>query len=247
VLLVDLSSPPPGTRIVVVSPHSDDGVLSLGAAIASWARGGARVELLTVLACDPESSAPTKGWDQRAGFTTEGDAARGRRREDEQACSILGAVPVWLPYGSVDFERHGVEADVYAAVAEAVEGADLVLLPGSPLSHPDHVWLARVLTEDPLPCRQLALYAEQPYTRKSRGGPAAPAWLVDRTGAAPPVFQSVPAGIASRLAKWRAIRRYRSQLPLLAMRRSPTRGAHVLALGWEAVAWLDAGPLRSGN
>ena len=33
-------------RIVVVSPHLDDGVLSLGAAIASWTRGGDRVEVL---------------------------------------------------------------------------------------------------------------------------------------------------------------------------------------------------------
>jgi LmbE family N-acetylglucosaminyl deacetylase len=45
---------PPGERIVVVSPHLDDGVLSLGASIASWSRSGATVELLTVLGCDPD-------------------------------------------------------------------------------------------------------------------------------------------------------------------------------------------------
>ena len=70
----------PRTRIVVVSPHLDDGVLSLGAWMASQVRAGARVELLTVFACDPESDAPTKGWDARGGFRTEarqhGRAAR---------------------------------------------------------------------------------------------------------------------------------------------------------------------------
>ncbi len=49
--------------IVVVSPHSDDGVLSLGASMARWVREGRDVELLTVLALDPGSDAPTKGWD----------------------------------------------------------------------------------------------------------------------------------------------------------------------------------------
>nr|MBA3401482.1 PIG-L family deacetylase [Actinomycetota bacterium] len=79
-----------GKRIVVVSPHSDDGVLSLGAAMASWARRGAQVELLTVFALDPSSDAPAGGWDGRAGFSTEGEAAVGRRAEDTAACAILG-------------------------------------------------------------------------------------------------------------------------------------------------------------
>ena len=66
--------------IVVVSPHSDDGVLSLGASMTRWARSGRGVKLLTVLALDPGSDAPTEGWDRRAGFMTEGEAARARPR-----------------------------------------------------------------------------------------------------------------------------------------------------------------------
>jgi len=56
-------APSRGKRIVVVSPHLDDGALSLGASMASWARRGAAVELLTALACDPASKAPAGGWD----------------------------------------------------------------------------------------------------------------------------------------------------------------------------------------
>ena len=68
-----MAAPHASERIVVVSPHLDDGVLSLGASMASWSRRGARVELLTVLAGDPGSEVATGGWDGRAGF------AHGRR------------------------------------------------------------------------------------------------------------------------------------------------------------------------
>jgi LmbE family N-acetylglucosaminyl deacetylase len=218
-------------RIVVVSPHLDDGVLSLGAAMARWARTGAEVELLTVFACDPESGAETGGWDGRAGFRTEGEAASARREEDASACAVLGVVPVWLPFGSVDFDRHGDEADVRRAVADAVDGADAVLLPGFPLSHPDHAWLLTALVGEPAPDAEprLGLYAEQPYTHRVAERPRAPDWVGTE-------FELVPATIGDRAKKWRAIRCYRSQLPLLGMHRSPRRGPHSI-LWEEAVAW----------
>jgi LmbE family N-acetylglucosaminyl deacetylase len=209
-------------RIVVVSPHSDDGVLSLGAAMARWARGGEDVELLTVLALDPLSPASTQGWDLRAGFATEGEAARARRAEDERACVILGIAPRWLPFGSVDFERHGDDEDVWAAVDAAVSGADLVLVPGSPLTHPDHAWLNE-LVAGRLPVSRLALYAEQPYTARQGSTPYAPVELAAR----------------DRLAKWRAVRAYRSQLPLLAMR--GRRGPLAFARADERILWPDGG------
>jgi hypothetical protein len=49
----------------------------------------------------------------------------------------------------------------------------------------------------------------------------------------------VPVGARDRLAKWRALREYRSQLPLLGLSRSPTRGPLSLALALETVAWSD--------
>ena len=225
----------PGRRVVVVSPHLDDGVLSLGAAMAAWSRAGARVELLTVIGCDPASEAQAGGWDRRGGFATEGESARGRREEDGRACAILGAHPVWLPFGSVDYERHGSEEEVRRAVVEAVGVADLVLVPGSPLSHPDHDWLVRALVAEGLDRSSVALYAEQPYTRRTGAAPQAPAWLTEAIGAAR--FAPVPARLRDRHAKWRAIRCYRSQLPLLGMGRSLRRGPHRLALAPELVAW----------
>lgn len=209
----------PAGPIVVVSPHSDDGVLSLGAAMARWART-ARVELLTVLALDPASTAPTQGWDRRAGFATEGDAARARRDEDLLACALLGVTPRWLPYGSVDFDRHGDDQEIWEAVRGCVDTADTVVVPGFPLTHPDHAWLSALLVAR-LPPERVALYAEQPYTL--------------RMGEAP--FARAQAGVRDRLAKWRAIRAYRSQLPLLGMTQSVRRGPLRLALADERVAW----------
>lgn len=221
---------------MVVSPHSDDGVLSLGAAMASWARGGARVELLTVFALDPASEAPAGGWDARAGFATEGEAAIARREEDRRACAILGATPAWLPFGSVDFDRHGDEDDVRDGVAARGADAGAVLLPGYPLSHPDHEWLVRALAGARFSGR-VGLYAEQPYSQRADSGPRAPEWLGDAFG--PLAFEHVSVGLRDRLAKWRAIRRYSTQLPLLAMKRSLRRGPHTLAFRPEAVAWAD--------
>jgi LmbE family N-acetylglucosaminyl deacetylase len=214
---------PPTRRIVVVSPHLDDGVLSLGAAMAAWAREGADVDLLTVLACDPDSTVPAGGWDRRAGHATEGDSARARRMEDRRACEHLGATPRWLPFGSVDYERHGTEDEVRDAVADVARGADEVLVPGFPLSHPDHAWLARVLGADVVGA-QLGRYAEALYVRRQRVEPPDP-------------FRRMRTSPLDRLAKWRAIHEYESQLPLLGMTTRFTRLS--LVLKREAVAWGD--------
>ena len=229
-----------GLHVVVVSPHLDDAVLSVGATLARAARRGARVDIVTVFGCDPRSVAPAGGWDARAGFATEGEAARGRREEDRRACALLGAAPVWLEFGSLDYERHGDEAAVAASIAAASEAADVVLLPGFPLSHPDHDWLMRLLARHGSRAPRLGLYAEQPYTRRTEEDPRAPAWLEDALGGRL-VFGPSDATARDRVAKWRAIRRYRSQLPLLGMRRSLRRGPRSLLSG-ELVAWATSRP-----
>ena len=228
----------PGERVTVVSPHLDDAVLSLGATISRAVRRGASLTVLTVLACDPDSTAPTKGWDARTGFATEGESARARRVEDTAACAVLGASQRWLGFGSVDYERHGTAADVAAAVADAVADTDLLLLPGAPLSHPDHEWLVRALLGAGLHGPRLGLYAEQPY--RARAGVEAardvPAWLVEALGA-PPELERTSTRPHDWLAKRRAIKCYRSQLPLLAL-----AGAGVARL--ERHLWSE---LRSGG
>jgi len=182
---------------VVVSPHIDDAVLSLGAAIAHAARSGARVTVLTVLAGDPESTAPAGEWDRKGGFSTAGEAAAARRAEDSKACERLGARPVWLRFSDDQYERGGTDDEIRAAVVEAA-GSALALLPGFPLEHPDHRWLHELLGPA-FAAERRGLYAEQPYAARHEEAPGA-GW------------QLLRAGLGDRRRKLEACRAYSSQL-----------------------------------
>lgn len=209
--------------VAVLSPHLDDAILSLGAAIAG-ARGDVRV--VTVFAGDPDSTLAAGEWDSRAGFRTVGEAARARREEDALACADVGARPVWLPF--VDDQYPPDEDDaVWGALADALEGADTVLVPAFPLVHPDHARLLDLVERHGLPGRRLGRYVEQPYasvwTDRSQGDGWAP----------------LAAGLRPRLAKLRACRRYATQLPLLRRSGPVLRKviAYEAARGGESVSW----------
>jgi LmbE family N-acetylglucosaminyl deacetylase len=152
-----------GSRIVVLSPHLDDAALSLGGAIAGASRSGASVEVVTVFANDPDSTAPPGPWDAVCGFRTAGEAARLRREEDRRACELLGATPRWLPFADVEYEQDVDDDDLWQAVADVVRGTETVLIPGFPLAAPDHLRLTHLLLSRPLPAVQVGLFVEQPY------------------------------------------------------------------------------------
>ena len=146
---------------VVVSPHLDDAVLSVGAAIWQATRAGHTVRVLTVLAGDEASDVPVGPWHRESGFRNAGEAARARAAEDELACRIVGARGQRLPYLDKDFERELDDDEVLGAVMDAVDGCDNVLLPGFPLANEDHLGLARLCERLDLPAR-IGYYAEQP-------------------------------------------------------------------------------------
>ena len=212
-------------RMLVVSPHLDDAVFSLGATMAHAARAGARVEVVTVFAGDPESTRTASGWDQRAGFATEGEAASARRSEDREACRIVGAEPTWLsfPPGS-----YGVPRDpdrVLSALAAAVTCAETVFVPGFPLSNEDHAWLAGLFVDQELSV-ELVRYSEQPYSYGIRREGRRPGSDWERSRVA----------LADYRRKRQAVREYRSQLPLLGFTRSVNRLLlHELLQGGEAL------------
>jgi LmbE family N-acetylglucosaminyl deacetylase len=210
--------------VAVLSPHLDDAVLSLGAAIAA---SPSEIAIVTVLAGDPNSELPAGEWDADAGFRTAGAAARARRREDELACAVVGARPVWLPFADHQYAREEPDDEIWAAVEEALGDAETVLLPGFPLQHDDHAWLLELARRKGLPGRRVGLYVEQPY---------AAAWAPSLPGDG---WRPLAAGLLHRLAKLRACRHYVSQLPLL------KRQGRILfpmvryeaARGGEAVKW----------
>ena len=172
--------------VVVLSPHLDDAVLSMGAAMAHASRGGESVRVVTVFANDPASRAPAGAWDAACGFTTQGAAARARREEDRRACAALGVEPVWLPFADGEHDSSADDADVEAAVLEHLRDAGSVFVPGAPLAQPDHAWLTELVVSSPAIRIPTGFYVEQPYaalTVMSRGGRLGSEGLTARRGA----------------------------------------------------------------
>jgi LmbE family N-acetylglucosaminyl deacetylase len=209
-------------RVVALSVHLDDAVLSVGAALARAARRGGDVSVLTVLAGDPQSSASAGPWDRRAGFATAGEAAARRRAEDRGACELLGIRPTWLRYSDHQYQRGGSDEEIAADVAREAGDADIVLVPAYPLSHPDHAWLAALLAGVPFSAR-VGRYVEQPYA----------VW----EGAPPEPYRRLAATARDRVAKLRAARAYTSQLGQLDERVVLRTARYEAARGGEAVNW----------
>ncbi len=229
-----------GEHLVVVSPHLDDAVLSVGATCAALVRAGVRVTALTLFAGDPDSQAPAGPSNRHAGHATVGEAARTRRAEDARACALLGVVPRWLAHD--DDEAAPRDPAVLArSLAAALVDADRVLVPGAPLEHPDH----RLTTDLVLGLTDLGgsvgWYVEQPYAAwqtlrpgRLRSGPAALRSTALTRGAA---STTVDVSLWDRVRKVRALGAYRSQLAVL--RRMPRVRVLLsdLLSGGERLAW----------
>jgi LmbE family N-acetylglucosaminyl deacetylase len=192
-------------RVVVVSPHLDDAVLSLGATLGYAARHGADVTVVTVLAGDPAAATPAGRWDAKGGFRTAGEAAAARRREDVRACSRLRVTPTWLPLQDGDYGQLSAET-ISRELLPHLDWNALTLIPGYPLAHDDHKVVAEVVRgQCPQPDRLLS-YVEQPYAL----------WQEERPGSD---WQRAPATVRDRLQKLRACRSYSSQLHAFAIDR----------------------------
>jgi LmbE family N-acetylglucosaminyl deacetylase len=247
----------PEGDIAVVSPHLDDAVFSVGATIADLRAAGRNVTVVTAFAGNPESDAPPSPWDARCGFTSAAESAATRRDEDRRASALLGVEFEWLP-----FDVRWPEG-VAEALRQAVEQAAVVLVPGFPCTHRDHILAARaVLTAGPADVA-IGLYVDQPYAmwrvlgREATGRrrrenlvhllrrssslelqePEVSSHLADLVPA-PPSWLELPRSRRAWLAKQRAVLAYRTQ------RRAFSRGMPFgIALyewrwGGEGLAWL---------
>ncbi len=246
------------SRLAVVSPHLDDAVFSLGATIAAAVRRNEEVRVITVLAGDPDSVEPASEWDRLSGFRSAGEASRARRAEDAAACTVLGATAVWLPgaEGTSDDE-------LVAQLRPALESADLVLSPGFPCSHRDHLRVAQLTFQATRSA--VGLYVEQPYatwrllgSQRKRGARIRNAVALARRARRSRVLQEpcVPGGLKpfvrapvrwhaaeARASDWRrkrrALRCYRSQLHVFDRFTIPGVGLYEWAWGGECVGQVE--------
>lgn len=213
--------------------------------MAHLADRGVHVLVLTVFGGDPHRDREAGVSNRRAGFTTTGEAARVRRSEDDVACERLGVRPVRLPFDDDEASPRD-RAAVADALGPALRHADVVLVPGSPLDHPDHLLVAGLAAACCPPSTPVGLYLEQPYASwravSRRGGrpwrtavPDAPAVLPQQ--GREPGWQRSGASLRCHRRKLAAAGAYRSQLRVL--RRWPRLriAAHEALARGERLAW----------
>jgi LmbE family N-acetylglucosaminyl deacetylase len=202
---------PTSSRLVVISPHLDDGVLGCGDLLAENPGG----VMVTVFAGQPPRYPPLTSWDERGGFEEGADVVAVRREEDRRALTALGARPVWLPfpdpqYGSRPNTREVADA-LIAALDEIVP--DAVAMPLG-IFHDDHI-LAGDAAIDALgrrPSWAWLVYADAIYRRVPD--------LVDRRlqqigGLGLTLRELAVAGVRSADLKRRAVACYESQVRAL--------------------------------
>ena len=125
-------------RWIYISPHLDDAVLSAGGLIHDQIRAGNQVEIWTILCGVPpteELSPFAQVLHFQWGIPKVEDLIRSRRAEDEKACQLVGAKPVYFDYLDCIYRRgknddwlysyifvppHEDEADLPARIAESI-------------------------------------------------------------------------------------------------------------------------------
>lgn len=118
---------------LVVSPHLDDAVFSVGQLLA----GNPATVVVTVFAGIPEPDT-VDGYDRACGFANSEQAMRHRRKEDETALAMLGAEAVHLDLFGIQYESHG-DGEIADALDQVMSqfAPERVVGPIG-LVHPDH-------------------------------------------------------------------------------------------------------------
>ena len=166
------------TRLIVISPHLDDGVLGSSALLAAHPEA----VVVTVFAGRPPRSMPLPPWDEAAGFHAGDDVVGARRAEDRAALSCFGATPVWLPFLDAQYGESPADDAVTATLDAALSAAatTTVCVPLG-LFHTDHALAHRA--------------ALRILPRRSEWR-----WLAYEE----PMYRRVPGALAERLAALRA-------------------------------------------
>lgn len=204
-------------RVLVLSPHLDDAVVSCGAFLL--AHPGATVATLFA-ASPPTSTDPLNEHDLACGFQPGDDTMAVRRAEDARALAAVGASPRWLDFFQ---NSHIARADPLAVPVGALDAVEALLAELAPttivaplgLLHADHQALhatALAARERAAPEIAWLWYSDLPYVYvptvlSARLRALYKAGLI-ATPACPPISNDFD-------AKWRAFREYATQQPAM--------------------------------
>ena len=150
------------THLVAISPHLDDAAFSVGGLLAARARARDRITLVTCFTASverPEGFALACQLDK--GLAANIDYMALRRQEDVDACAVIGASAIHLPFVEAPHRGYASAAELFAdrrnddnvlvplaeALARVVRdlAPDLVLRPLAIGNHVDH-WIVRDAT-----------------------------------------------------------------------------------------------------
>jgi len=200
-------------RLVVISPHLDDAVISCGALLL--AHPGATV--ITMFAASPSAyTVPLNEWDTECGFVPGDDTMAVRRDEDGRALAAVGAAPVWLEFCQHSHEPRDDPTAVPPGALDALSEAVVRLDPSTivaplGLAHPDHqsCHATALAASDAVPSARRLWYSDLPYVYIP-GVQAARFRMLHRAGlVATPACPSVSSDAD---AKWRAFCEYGTQV-----------------------------------
>ena len=171
---------------IYISPHLDDAVLSAGGLIHDQIQAGMQVEIWTILCGFPpqgELSPFAQVLHYQWGIPSVDELIRSRRAEDERACEIVGAKPIYFDHLDCIYRRgknndwlysyifvppHEDEADLPARIAESIsarlEPTDQLVCQLGLGSHVDHILVRRAVE---LLQRPLLYYTDIPYLFKT--------------------------------------------------------------------------------
>lgn len=125
-------------RLLVVSPHLDDAVLSCGLLLAAHPAA----VVCTVCTAPPRQNMSTD-WDRRSGFADAFEAISERKAEDLKALTQLDAHLIHLPFCDVQYRQSPSHDSLVAAFGQTFRtiGPTIVLIPMG-LFHSDHTLVA---------------------------------------------------------------------------------------------------------
>jgi len=220
--------------VVVLSPHLDDAVFSLGGAIASCTRQAGKVTILTIFAGIP-TRLPQVGRHFHDKYNLPPNIVTLRRCEDVRAASVVGAQTVHLNHlDAIYRHRDGdgsflsmrdvlsadmnMEADLVSDVMQALTNcaamlhADIVCVPLGIGGHIDHLitreaaerWVASKSTHHTV----LQFYEDFPYVARATGD-----WLYDMTSGARPLL--IEASEQDWKIKLQAVACFSSQISIM--------------------------------
>ncbi len=203
-------------RLLVISPHLDDVVLSCGALLL--AHPGAVVA--TLFAASPASyTDPLNEHDAACGFRPGDDTMAVRRIEDEQALQAVGATPRWLPLCQ---NSHVERADPLAVPDGAVDAIVAVIDDVRPscvvaplgLSHVDHqaCHASALAAREAVGSGLWLWYSDLPYVFIPRVLAARFRALHEAGLVASPAGPTTAPDLG---AKWRAFEQYSTQVSVL--------------------------------